>query len=516
MEVENVEAVRHRANRASRGDLRGGLLCGVLACLSWGGCAGVPSNAVVVQEPLEGCTGELERVNLLKGPGTRRRSLEAVAGRHLVAVAVPPGPCGAERFEVLELCQVRGAYAYLPRSPGEAPKMVGVEDGFVAGALVGPPRAMRSRDLEGAGCERATHFVRAIELGATEPSPLEPPEPPSERKATFPGSCREGVWMPIPGCRTPLAAELVALAEPSRAMPEMVRIEAGPSKESAAVPGLSRREEALFAFDLDRTEVTVAAYRGCVEAGGCLPPAAARPEAPDAHRHCTYGAPGRDDHPVNCVTWHDAERFCRFRGKRLPTEEEWATAARVDDERPYVWGGTWPPPPGAGSFADEVGHDRFPHWEHLPGYVDGFAETAPVDAYEQDLAASGVLGLGGNVREWVADLTDAVPPRAARSGGRGGWRVVRGASFGEAREVDLRVTRRGIYSPGVRSAHVGFRCARSASAEDPMGRPAAPARVQSLDARMLPRRRERDRVEPENSREASTPRAPRQERGHGG
>jgi hypothetical protein len=70
----------------------------------------------------------------------------------------------------------------------------------------------------------------------------------------------------------------------------------------------------LSAYRIDKYEVTAGDYGKCVDAGACTP----------ANRGstCNYGTPGREDHPINCVDWVQANRFCKWAGKRLPTEAE--------------------------------------------------------------------------------------------------------------------------------------------------------------------------------------------------
>ena len=87
------------------------------------------------------------------------------------------------------------------------------------------------------------------------------------------------------------------------------------------------------AFLIDRQETSVAEYRACVEAGSCQPPF----DYKRVH-YCSYGAPGRDHYPVNCVNWHQALAFCRWRGARLAYEVEWEKAARAGTTTPYFWG----------------------------------------------------------------------------------------------------------------------------------------------------------------------------------
>jgi formylglycine-generating enzyme required for sulfatase activity len=79
----------------------------------------------------------------------------------------------------------------------------------------------------------------------------------------------------------------------------------------------------IAAFQIDRTEVRVSEYRRCVEEGACAPPAVAA--------GCNWNAPGRGDHPVNCIDWDQAATYCSWIGKRLPTEQEWEKAARGTD-----------------------------------------------------------------------------------------------------------------------------------------------------------------------------------------
>lgn len=105
------------------------------------------------------------------------------------------------------------------------------------------------------------------------------------------------------------------------------------------------------AFRIDTHEVTVADYRRCIEAGRCP-----RPKDHARNKYCNYGAPGRDQHPANCVDWQEAVVYCAWRGMRLPTEAEWEKAARGGLNEPVSLG------PGGELQA------RHPGRRHDPGF----------------------------------------------------------------------------------------------------------------------------------------------------
>jgi formylglycine-generating enzyme required for sulfatase activity len=138
----------------------------------------------------------------------------------------------------------------------------------------------------------------------------------------------------------------------------------------------------LAPFLLDRTEVTNRAYAKCVAAGVCR----------KRKQPCVKGdrlAPEKmflsGDHPVSCVSQADAETYCRWLGRRLPTEAEWERAARGSDGRRFPWGGEDPDESRA-VFRERV--------------------TKPVGSYPAGAGPYGHLDMAGNVWEWLADLYD--------------------------------------------------------------------------------------------------------------
>jgi formylglycine-generating enzyme required for sulfatase activity len=195
----------------------------------------------------------------------------------------------------------------------------------------------------------------------------------------------------------------------------------------------------LSTYEIDRIETTQYAYARCVEAGACTPPADSRHWDP-----IDLG-----DAPVVGVTWAQADAFCRWMGKRLPTEAEWERAARGDDGRLWPWGNETPTCTRAnfgacGEVLREAG-----------ALLDGSAPR-------------GALDMAGNALEWVADWYDA-DAYAARADGRtadpagpaeGVARVLRGGHW-KSDERSLRTSYRGAFAPDVALETSGVRCART-------------------------------------------------------
>ena len=204
-------------------------------------------------------------------------------------------------------------------------------------------------------------------------------------------------------------------------------------------------------FYLSLREATVAQYRACVEAGNCSEPA--RGEA------CNWGVKDRDDHPVNCISWTDAVRYCQWSGLRLPTEAEWEKAARGVAGRQYPWGDQ--PPGGAG------GCDRAIMMRAGLGLGCGYDGTGPVGTRENGASVYGVDDMAGNVWEWVADSyerdyyqrsPEANPVNVAETG----FKVVRGNSWYYLEpNPDMRAANRYRFRPQRWYPLVGVRCARS-------------------------------------------------------
>lgn len=204
----------------------------------------------------------------------------------------------------------------------------------------------------------------------------------------------------------------------------------------------SRRQ--LDGFWIDRTEVAVADYRRCVDAARCEPPGAGA--------GCNWGVAGRDRHPVNCVDFAQAEAYCSFVGKRLPTEWEWEKAARGSDGRKFPWGNRGFERAGrVANIADATLERDRQGWVLGAPYDDGQADTAPVGSYPAGASPAGALDMIGNVWEWTST------PRE----GDAAKRIIRGGSWSEP-ATEARASSRTWSDVTHRRSSGGFRCARSA------------------------------------------------------
>ena len=185
------------------------------------------------------------------------------------------------------------------------------------------------------------------------------------------------------------------------------------------------------------------------------------------------GVPVSDglEHPVTMVSWEDAKAFCAWLTKkeqgegklavgqeyRLPTDAEWSYAVGIGDkegngtpgyksgklEGVYPWGTGWPPPKGAGNYADMTSHQKFGGF--IEGYDDGYATTSPVGSFKAN--PYGLYDMGGNVAQWCEDYYN----------GQSGSRVLRGASWYLDGSSSLLSSFRDFRRPDCRGSTLGFR-----------------------------------------------------------
>jgi len=154
------------------------------------------------------------------------------------------------------------------------------------------------------------------------------------------------------------------------------------------------------------------------------------------------GVPISPDCPVFNVDYFDAYAYAKWKGRRLPTEQEWEKAARGPSGNLYPWGNDWDPK------KLNAGGDY--QAEPPPGYkpaVDGYTWWAPVDAFPLDRSPYGVIGMAGNVSEWTSSW-DAGKTNV----------VVRGGNFKSSAEQALATSAIKVYPEHVAET-LGFRTA---------------------------------------------------------
>jgi formylglycine-generating enzyme required for sulfatase activity len=196
----------------------------------------------------------------------------------------------------------------------------------------------------------------------------------------------------------------------------------------------------LDAFWIDQTEVTNSMYTKCVQAGACEVQATT-----GSNTHANYfTAPKFVDYPVVDLKWVNADKYCSWAGRRLPTEAEWERAALGTEGFTYPWGNTNPT-------------------SALLNFNTPAGDTVKVGSYPKGASPYGALDMAGNLREWVADWYDAkyyaASPKSNPTGPtEGKFRVVRGGSW-HSDVYSVRSADRQYLDPGSRDVTVGFRCA---------------------------------------------------------
>ena len=212
-------------------------------------------------------------------------------------------------------------------------------------------------------------------------------------------------------------------------------------------PVWQERRVHLDAFYLDRYEVTTAQYAGFLNATNRIPPMYWK-EAQLSQR----------DRPVIGVDWEDANAYCAWTGKRLPTDAEWEAAARGTDGRPFPWGNESPNTALAN------------YGKTCPLRLCNVYESKlkPVGSYESGKSPFDAYDLLGNASEWVANWYEdsdhhGVIERNPQGPAKGAYKIVRGGSW--ASEWDYFQFSASGFSkvePSVRSSTLGFRCAQDA------------------------------------------------------
>jgi formylglycine-generating enzyme required for sulfatase activity len=197
----------------------------------------------------------------------------------------------------------------------------------------------------------------------------------------------------------------------------------------------------LDAFSIDRYEVSVGEYAVFLQETGN--------QAPSDWK--MMNQPSNKKRPVSNVDWADAAAYCKWAGKRLPTEAEWEKAARGTDGRLYPWG-------------NEPPTRRHANYGQTGSSNNG--ALAPVGSFEEGKSPYGLYDMAGNVWEWVSDWYDHEyyknsPSRNPTGPPTGGYKGIRGGAWNSSPRA-LRSSDRYWDPPSFRSLYFpGFRCAKN-------------------------------------------------------
>ena len=205
----------------------------------------------------------------------------------------------------------------------------------------------------------------------------------------------------------------------------------------------------LPSFYIDKFEVTNLQYKKFNDV--------THGRSPSNWRNRTYPR-GKADHPVVYVTWDNANDYCHWAGKRLPTDQEWEKAARGTDGRLFPWGDEF-----------NTANANTPlRWQE----IGKFGDTTPVGAFEEGKSPYGLYDVSGNVWEWTASWYKAYPGNKTESESYGErYKTLKGGSWFDCSfykcGISAPVFNRAFFAKKVKNDSFGFRCAKDpASATD--------------------------------------------------
>lgn len=198
---------------------------------------------------------------------------------------------------------------------------------------------------------------------------------------------------------------------------------------------------------IDKYEVTNLQYKAFIDA--------TKHKSPKHFTNRTY-SPGKADHPVVYVDWADANAYCKWAGKRLPTDIEWEKAARGEDGRTYPWGNDF-----------HIDYANTPQrWKELKQEGD----TMPVGAFEKGLSAYGLYDTSGNVWEWTSSDYAPYPGNTRLNENYDeSYKTLKGGSWWDCTfykcGISAPVYNRSFFLKTTKNNSFGFRCAMDAEAK---------------------------------------------------
>jgi iron(II)-dependent oxidoreductase len=244
---------------------------------------------------------------------------------------------------------------------------------------------------------------------------------------------------------------------------EMVKIPAGTFlmgsdkkvDRNAYQPEFPQRRVYLDSYEIDKYEVTTVQFLKFVLATDRKPLIDWQYEGGNFQETMA-------NHPVMHVSWFDADAYCRWAGKRLPTSAEWEKAARGEDGRVYPWGNE----PAGLSRANFGRTGLSGPVRDRPERLLLYPPIISVDKYDNGVSPYGVFQLAGNVAEWTADWYDphyykTAPDRNPKGPEKGTQRAFRGGGWIDS-TPSVRPAQRNGTDPNTKMNWLGFRCARDA------------------------------------------------------
>src|SRR6058998_2251048 len=221
---------------------------------------------------------------------------------------------------------------------------------------------------------------------------------------------------------------------------------------SAYPQELPQRTVNVDAFEIDKYEVTTVQYLRYVLANN-LPPLV----------DWKWGGVFQEtmaSHPVMHISWFEADAYCKWAGRRLPTSAEWEKAARGTDGRIYPWGNE----PAGLSRANFGRTGLSGPVRDRPERLLLYPPIVSVDKYENAVSPYGVFNMAGNVAEWTADWYDPnyykyAPDRNPKGPEQGTQKAFRGGGWIDS-TPSVRPAQRNGADPNTKMNWLGFRCAR--------------------------------------------------------
>lgn len=212
--------------------------------------------------------------------------------------------------------------------------------------------------------------------------------------------------------------------------------------KSVGVDEIPQHSVYVEAFYIDKYEVSNREYKIFIEKAKHSPPE----NTPDKEYYSWKGdtiPEGQEDLPVTNVNWYDADAYCRWAGKRLPSEAEWEKAARGEDGRQWPWG-------------NDLKVDSCNTKYSSAGML------LPVGSLSGDLSPYSVYDMCGNVAEWTASFYLPYPGSTLKRDSFGDkFKVARGGSWVMPAFPYSRVSyRANNYKPEYRHRGIGFRCVK--------------------------------------------------------